>query len=141
MKNLSLLALALSALAFFQTTSSRITGAISDPAGAAIPAATITVLNADTGLSFTAMSGAQGEFAIPSIPPAPYRVTVSAKGFRTGVINDVKLDTAVPATINMKLEVGAITETIEVTGSSEVIQSASATVSSTLVGRQLVELP
>src|SRR5581483_9251904 len=91
-----------------QTTSSRIAGTITDPAGAAIPGATVTVLNADTGLSFSAVTGAQGEYAIPSIPAATYKVTVAAKGFRTGVVTDVKLDAAVPATVNMKLEVGSL---------------------------------
>ncbi len=141
MKNLPLLALSVCVLTYAQTTSSRITGTVADPAGAAIPAASVTILNVATGLSFTAATGAQGEFGIPSIPPATYRVTVSAKGFRSSVINDVKLDAAVPATINVKLEVGAVTETIEVAANAEVLQSASATVSSTLVGRQLVELP
>jgi hypothetical protein len=135
------LAFAFCALAFSQTTSTRITGTISDPAGAAIPDATVSILNTETGVSFKTVTGAQGEYAIPSVPAATYRVSVSAKGFRTGVVNDVKLDTAVPATVNLKLEVGSVAETIEVTGAAEVIQASSATVSSTLVGRQLVELP
>src|SRR5206468_424930 len=77
----------------------------------------------------------------PSVPAATYRITVEAKGFRTSILNDVKIDTAVPATVNAKLEVGAVSETIEVSAEAEVIQAASATVSSTLVGKQLVELP
>src|SRR4051794_11935488 len=136
-----LLALSLSAFAVAQTTSSRITGTITDPAGSAIPGANITATNIDTNVGFKTVTGAQGEYAIPALPAATYKLTVSATGFRTGVVTDVKLDAAVPATVNVKLEVGSVTETIEVTGTSDVVQSASATVSSTLVGRQLVELP
>src|SRR4051794_14212531 len=136
-----LLALSLSALAVGQTTSSRITGTITDPAGSAIPGANVTATNVETNVGFKTVTGAQGEYAIPALPAATYKITVSATGFRTGVITEVKLDAAVPATVNAKLEVGSVTETIEVTGTSDVVQSASATVSSTLVGRQLVELP
>ena len=136
-----LAALFFCALAVAQTTSSRIMGTITDPAGAAIPGATITATNVDTGVGFKTVTGEQGEYAIPALPAATYKLTIASTGFRTGVVSEVKLDAAVPATINVKLEVGSLTETIEVTGSSEVIQAASATVSSTLVGRQLVELP
>src|SRR3954451_103015 len=136
-----LLALSLGVLAFGQSTSSRITGTITDPAGSSLPDATVTATNTETGVSFKTISGGQGEFAIPALPAATYRIGVAAKGFRTGIVNEVKLDAAVPATVNIKLEVGAVTETVEVAASAEVIQSASATVSSTLVGRQLVELP
>jgi hypothetical protein len=140
MKTLAL-ALSFCAFAVAQTTSSRITGTITDPAGAAIPGANVTASNVDTGVNFKTVTGAQGEYAIPALPAATYKLTVSATGFRTGVVNEVKLDAAVPASVSVKLEVGSVTETIEVTGASEVIQSATATVSSTLVGRQLVELP
>src|SRR5215203_2120394 len=96
-----LLALSLCALAVAQTTSSRITGTITDPAGAAIPAANITVTNVETGVSFKTVTGAQGEYAIPALPAATYKLTVSATGFRTGVVNEVKLDAAVPSSINV----------------------------------------
>src|SRR3712207_5215073 len=99
-----LLALSVCALAFGQSTSSRITGTITDPAGAAIPEATVTATNVETGVSFKTVSGGQGEYAIPSIPPATYRVSAGAKGFRPAVVNDVKLDAAVPASVNLKLE-------------------------------------
>jgi hypothetical protein len=136
-----LLALSLSAFGAAQTTSSRITGSVTDPAGSAIPGANITATNIETNVGFKTVTGAQGEYAIPALPAATYKLTVSATGFRTGIVTDVKLDAAVPATVNVKLEVGSVTETIEVTGTTDVVQSASATVSSTLVGRQLVELP
>src|SRR5690349_8644122 len=115
------LALSICALAVAQTTSSRITGTITDPAGAAIPEATVTATNVETGVSFRTVAGAQGEYAIPSLPAATYRISASAKGFRTGVVNEVKLDAAVPATVNLKLEVGSVTETVEVAASADVI--------------------
>ncbi|HJZ99435.1 MAG TPA: TonB-dependent receptor [Candidatus Solibacter sp.] len=134
-------ALLVCALAFSQTTSSRISGSVTDPQGSAVPAATVTILNPVTGQTFSTVTSAQGEYVVPSVPPATYRITVEAKGFRTVVLNDVKVDAAVPATVNARLEVGSVSETVEVSAAAEVVQSTSATVSSTLVGRQLSELP
>ena len=128
-------------LVYAQTTSSRISGTITDPHGAAVPGASITILNPVTGQTFATVTNAQGDYVVPAVPAATYRITVEAKGFRTSILNDVKVDAAVPATVNARLEVGTVNETIEVSAAAEVIQSASATVSSTLVGRQLVELP
>lgn len=143
MKNLAtvVLALSVSILAHAQTTSSRITGAVTDPVGAVVPNAQIAILNPVTGQTFNTTTNSQGEFTVPSVPAAIYRVTITSTGFRTAILNDVKVDAAVPTTVNVKLEVGSLTETIEVSATAEVIQSATATVSSTLVGRQLVELP
>src|SRR6185369_8131392 len=139
-RKLAFAAICVSALALAQTTSSRISGNITDPQGAAVPSASITILNPVTGQSFTTVTNAAGEYVVPSVPAATYQITVTAPGFRTTVLNDIKVDTAVPATVNAKLEVGTLSETIQVSAAAEVIQSTSATVSSTLVGRQLSEL-
>src|SRR6476620_9014289 len=74
MKKLVFLIAVVCAAAFAQTTSSRITGTITDPAGSAVPGASITVLNTVTGQSFTTSTGNQGEYAVPSIPAAIYRL-------------------------------------------------------------------
>src|SRR5215831_19330356 len=134
-------ALFVCAVAFSQTTSSRISGSVTDSQGGVVPGASVTILNPVTGQTFTTVTNSQGEYVVPSVPPATYRITVEAKGFRTVVLNDVKVDAAVPATVNARLEVGSVSETVEVSAASEVVQSTSATVSSTLVGRQLSELP
>ena len=134
-------ALLVCAAAFSQTTSSRISGSVTDPHGAAVPGASVTILNPETGQVFITAANQQGEFAVPSVPAATYRITIESKGFRTAILNDIKVDAAVPATVNARLEVGAVNETIEVSAAAEVVQSTSATVSSTLVGQQLVELP
>lgn len=70
-----------------------------------------------------------------------YTVTVSHPGFKTVTVENVKVDAGVPATVRVKLEVGALTETVEVQGGAEILQTQSATVTSVLVGRQLHELP
>jgi hypothetical protein len=75
------------------------------------------------------------------VPTSLYTVTLSRQGFKTVTIENVKVDAGVPASANAKLEVGSLAETVEVSGGAEILQTQSATVTSTLVGRQLHELP
>jgi hypothetical protein len=70
-----------------------------------------------------------------------YRVTVSTKGFRTTVIDSVTMDAGIPVTVNAKLEVGAVAETVEVVATQELVQTADATVNASLEKRQMTELP
>jgi hypothetical protein len=123
------------------TTTSSLSGTVTDPQGAAVPKAQITVVNPANGQRYTALTGERGEWTVPSLPTGVYETTVTAPGFKTAKSNDIKLDPGVPATLNVTLELGAVAETVEVRGGVEILQSTTATVSSTLVGRQLSDLP
>ena len=101
-----------------QSTSSLLTGTVSDQTGSAVPNASVTAVNTANGQSFATTTNMQGEYSVPSIPAAVYRVTVSAAGFKVSTVNLVKIDTGVPGTVNVKLEVGAVTETVNVTGNA-----------------------
>ena len=123
------------------TTTSSLSGIVTDPQGAAVPGARITVINPLNGQRFASVSSARGEWTVPSLPTAVYEATISAQGFKTAKSADIKIDPGVPATLNVTLEIGSVSETVEVQGGVEILQTATATVSSTLVGRQLSELP
>jgi hypothetical protein len=133
--------LVFAAAAFAQVLTGRLDGVITDPQGAAVPGAQVKVLNKTTGQTFDTSADEKGQWNIPSVPSATYTVTVNHPGFKTTTVDNVKVDAGVPATVNAKLEVGALAETVEVQAGAEVLQTSSATVSSTLVGRQLHELP
>ena len=143
MKKLAILlffaAFALSALA--QVTTGRLDGVVTDPQGAAVPGAQVKVINKETGQAFDTVADEKGLWNIPSVAAATYTVAVSHPGFKTTTVENVKVEINLPATVNTKLEVGALAETVEVQAGAEVLQTASATVTSTLVGRQLHELP
>jgi hypothetical protein len=126
---------------FGQVTTSRISGSVSDPTGSAVPGAEVSARNNETGQTLTSIANERGEWTIAAVPAATYRVTVKANGFKVSTAPDVKVDAAVPATLNVTLELGSVTETIEVTGAAEVLQTATATVASTITGRQIVDLP
>src|SRR5215475_10737454 len=124
-----------------QVLTGRIQGTVTDAQGSVIPGADVKVVNTDTGQAFNTISNELGIWAAPSMSTGTYTISISLPGFKTATIENVKVDAAVPATVNAKLEVGSISETIEVQGGAEVLQTETATVSSTLVGTQLHELP
>jgi hypothetical protein len=127
--------------AWAQVTTGRLEGVVTDPQGAAVPGAQVRVTNRETGQIFDTIADEKGLWAIPSVSSATYTVAVSHPGFKTTTVENVKVEVGVPATVNTKLEVGALAETVEVAAGAEVLQTATATVTSTLVGRQLHELP
>ena len=144
MKQLALTCMILAAsvfAAFAQVTSGRLEGTVTDPQGATVPNAKVSVANTQTGQVFNLLTDDKGSWVVPSLPTALYTVTVGQPGFKTVTIENVKVDAGVPATANARLEVGSVAETVEVAGGADILQTQSATVSSTLVGRQLHELP
>src|ERR1017187_9772112 len=135
--------LALSAcIAFAQTaiTNARMDGTVTDPQGAVVVGAEVTVVSAN-GASFKATTDEHGQWALPSMPQATYRVSVTMKGFRTTVVDRVVMEPGIPVTANAKLEIGSMTETVEVSGTQELVQTSSATVNNSLEKRQMTELP
>jgi hypothetical protein len=134
--------LLLAAGAFAQvTTSGRLAGTVMDAQGAVVSNAQITVKNIETQTLYTATSNKEGSWALPSISPGSYTVSVTASGFKTTVVQDVKVDVGQPTTVNATLETGGVNDQVVVTGGGEVLQNASANVSTTITGRQIHELP
>jgi hypothetical protein len=128
--------------AFAQSSNTAaIIGTVSDPSGAVIPGASVVVKNNATGLEFTATSNEQGGFTIPAVDPGSYTVTVTLMGFKTAVLNNVTVNAATPASVRVKLEVGGLEETIVVSSGSEIIQTQSAAVTTTLDTNQILKLP
>jgi hypothetical protein len=129
-------------VAFSQVvTTSVMDGNVSDPQGAAVVGAAITVTNVDTGQVFKSATDEHGHWVLPSLLEGTYKVSVTSQGFRVTEVENVHVDVGVPKTVNAKLEVGPVSETVEVTGGAELVQTVNATVNSTLEGRQVFELP
>ena len=117
MKTLGLTWLLLATLAtalFSQVTTGRIEGTVTDPQGAAAPGAQIKVTNKLTGQVLESVADEKGLWAIPSLSTATYTISVTHPGFKSVTIDNVKVDAGVPSTVNAKLEVGSLSETVEV---------------------------
>lgn len=130
-------------LAFAQGTGSSTTlsGLVTDAQKGVIPGADVLAKNNATGAEFRAVTDDGGRFAIASVPPGTYTVTVSLMGFKTAQLPDVTVLTATPASVNVTLEVGQLEETVVVTGATEIVQTQSANVATTLQVKQLQQLP
>src|SRR5690348_3692455 len=105
------------------TTTSRLDGTGTDTQGSAIPGAQPPAVMAATATNFQVVTDERGYWAIPSLPSGTYRVRFAHQGFKTGAVDNVKLDAGVPATVNVTLEVGALTDTIEVAAGAEIVQA------------------
>jgi hypothetical protein len=123
------------------STSGRLIGTVTDAQGAVVSDAQITVKNAETQTQFAVKSNSEGSWILPSVSSGSYTVTVTARGFKTTIVQNVKVDVGQPTTVNATLETGGVNDQVVVTGGGEVLQTSSATVSSTITGRQISELP
>ena len=112
------------AISFAQVDVTSVTGQVTDPTGAAVPGASVTVTNMATGAKSNATTSDRGEYAVPALPGSSYSLSVSKPGFKTEVRDGVALIVGVPGTLNVKLSVGQTSETVEVTAGAEVVQTA-----------------
>ncbi|HET9742005.1 MAG TPA: carboxypeptidase regulatory-like domain-containing protein, partial [Terriglobales bacterium] len=148
MKRLSALVLSLlfsflfatSAL-YAQKTSGSITGTVTDPTGAAIAGAAVTVTNTGTGAVHSAVTDGQGNYTFPDLPPGTYRVTVKNTGFKTYNQQNVILDVATIRRADAKLEAGGVTEVVNVEANAIQVQTNSAALGEVVNGQQVRELP
>lgn len=119
-----------------------LSGTVADSSGGVIPGANVKVKNTGTGAEFEAVTGADGSFTVPSLQGGVYSVTVSLMGFRTATLNSVQLNAAVPASVKVTMQVGALEENVTVTGDSAlVVQTQSPSIATNLTGAQIVSLP
>src|SRR5436190_4530431 len=128
-----------SAVVLAQTTGS-ISGKVEDVNGALVPNAKI-VVRGPGGQEYTAVTTDSGTYRIPAVGNGIYTVTITANGFKSAVVNEVKVDVGTPATVNAKLEIGDVSQVVEVVGGAEVLQTQSATVGTNMTGRQIIETP
>ena len=124
------------------STTGSIAGTVTDTQGAVVPNVTVTSKNKNTGKEMTAQTNDNGSYKIPVVEaPGVYTVTAQVSGFKKAVVTDVKVDVATPATVNVVLEVGSQEETVTIIGGGEVLQTQTATVGTTLTGRQITDIP
>ncbi|MFN0100745.1 MAG: carboxypeptidase regulatory-like domain-containing protein [Bryobacteraceae bacterium] len=137
------LAVILSAEAGAQTSATgAIVGAVTDASNAAVEGATLTLVETGSNASRTTNSGEEGLFTFASVQPGEYRLTVSMTGFRQAVIQEFSVEVAKSYALDVKLEIGIVTETITVTpGSSAELQTLDATVGAVIKGEPLLRLP
>src|SRR5438874_7693355 len=109
--------------ALAQTTTGAITGTVIDPSGAAVPNVKVTALNTATNIANTTQTNDSGLYNFPFLPIGTYTLTVEGAGFKKSVIGPFQLEVNQIARVDPKMEVGAISESVEVTGIAPVLQT------------------
>ncbi len=116
-----------------------ILGRITDPTGAVVPGATITITNQSTNVKFSTESNAEGHYLVPLLEPGVYTVEVEATGFKRVRQTDLSVQTAEKITLNIQLEVGMTSETVTVQADLPLLQTASADIAQ-VIDRRFVDM-
>jgi hypothetical protein len=124
---------------FSQGTTSRVTGVVTDPTGAVVPEAVVTLTNEATRVSYTTRTTSAGTYVFDSIPIGTYTVTVEKEGFKRFVSTGNVLTIGQPMTVNVRLEVGQIAEAVEVTATAELVQTSTSGNFGNLVNQQAIQ--
>ena len=127
-------------VALAQSDAARVVGTVSDPSGAAIPGATISVVNLGTNQKITAQSQADGNFVVTALQPGNYRVEAKKEAFKTESAK-ITLDIAQVQRLNFKLQLGSTAETVNVTDEVPLVETTTSSAGEVIQGRQVVELP
>lgn len=124
-----------------QVTTADLVGTVTDNAGAMLPNAKVTVTNLGTNNTRTVTTDASGEYAINLLPIGSYSVRVEASGFKGFAVAEITLVAGDRTRVDAKMEVGATSETINVTAEASVLQTDTSTVGTAITGKLVQDLP
>src|SRR3990170_2399738 len=124
-----------------QITTGTISGTIKDASGAVMPGTSVAIQNQDTGAQRTVIADARGHYSAPNLSLGRYEVTASLSGFQTAARGGITLNVGQNAVIDFTLNVGAVTERVEVTAEAPLIETTTASVSGLVNERQVQDLP
>src|SRR5262245_49292557 len=128
-------------LASAQVQNGVFTGTVTDPQGAAVVGAVVSITNQDTGVSTKATTNGSGQYTSQALPVGNYKFTIESSGFKTATKKDVKLDVGTTARLDFKMSVGKTTETIEVTSEAAIVNTEDSKLSSNVSATQIASLP
>jgi hypothetical protein len=124
-----------------QESRATLTGTVTDPNGAAVQNATVTVTNQQTSVSTTVNTTGEGNYTITPLLPGRYTVAVEAQGFKRSQSDEVQLYTATTTTFDATLEIGAVGETVVVTASAPLLEADTASRGQVVERERIAELP
>jgi hypothetical protein len=124
-----------------QAVSGTVLGTVRDASGAAVPGATVTLVQTETGYSRTVTSDAQGEYTAPSLPTGTYTVSGELTGFKKVSLANVHLGVDQRVRMDLSLQLGAMSEVVEIQAETPLLQTASSDLGTTVVEEQIKTLP
>ncbi|HEV2484382.1 MAG TPA: carboxypeptidase-like regulatory domain-containing protein [Terracidiphilus sp.] len=127
--------------AYGQVETGRLVGRVTDAQGAVVPQATVKATNVGTNIVQTAVSNSTGDYVITPVAAGVYKLSINAPGFQTSTTSNIEVHVGQIARMDIALKVGATTTTIEVTSSSPLLSTDSATIGTVVSNQQLTDLP
>src|ERR1700729_1272938 len=124
-----------------QAVNAQLSGTITDPNKAPVPGAQVTLSNSETGFRRQFTTGESGQYTITLIPPGHYELTVEKQGFALAHVPSVVLEVGQSSTLDTQLQLGTVSQTVEVEASAPVLVTGTADIGSEVSGKQAVELP
>lgn len=135
------LCVALATCVFAQGTTAQINGIIRDPSGAVVPNVQVTVTNTATQANRKTTSTAEGNYVVPLLPPGSYRISIEKQGFKPLTRTGVTLEVDQVATIDLVMEVGGVTQAVEVTASGPLLATTNSATGEVVNNTQVQNLP
>jgi hypothetical protein len=123
------------------TTTATLSGVVTDPSGAVLPKATLTLTSSEKSITRTFIADDGGRYSFNQLPPAAYSLTIKAKGFETYQQSGIVLNAAETATQNVTLTIGAETVSVTVTADASQLNTDNANVAADIDAKEIVELP
>ena len=124
-----------------QSVSGTILGTVSDSTGAVIAGAKVTILNEGTALTRTLVTDASGEYTAPSVPTGRYTVLAEIQGFKALTLSNIEVGVDQRVRIDLKLEVGAMTESVSIQAETPLVQTSSSELGTTVGNEEIEALP
>ena len=132
---------ALCATSLSGQTLGEITGRVADPSGAAVPGAVITLTNASTNGVRSTISTSSGDYAFPATTPGFYNLKTEHPGFKSATTNNIEVQVQQTVRLDIGLQVGQVSESVEVSGVADLVQSENASVGTVIENKGVTELP
>ena len=124
-----------------QDTTATILGTVTDPSGASVPNADVTVTNIDTNIATELKTSESGAYTAPNLPPGNYKILIRLQGFSAVEVKDVVLSAGDRRRADAALKVGGVSETVEISTAAPVLQTDTSSVASNIGQRAVQELP
>jgi hypothetical protein len=126
---------------FAQSDRGTITGTVTDQTGAAVPSATVVLKSDATGADYKSVTTQAGDYTVPSLPAGVYHLTVAVPGFKTYHQDGITAEVAQTARVDVRLEVGAASESVQVHADADLLQTDSSAAQTTIDNDRLLSMP
>jgi outer membrane receptor protein involved in Fe transport len=127
--------------AYAQVVGATLSGTVTDESHAAIPKATVSILNVATGVATTVTTNADGIYNAPNLLPGNYQASISADGFQKSVQNGIVLTVGAQQVLNTSMKVGSVSQTVEVSTQAPDVELASSTINGSVSSNTISQLP